>query len=76
MEQADFLTAGQMAKIHGLNKQTLQYYDSISLFSPVLRSPFGYRLYSPLQSTQLQAILFFRNLNIPISTIKKYMNFF
>ena len=28
------LTAAQFAKLHGVNKRTLHYYDSIGLFSP------------------------------------------
>ena len=28
-----YLTAGELAKIHGLNKRTLHYYDEAGIFS-------------------------------------------
>jgi hypothetical protein len=32
------LTTAQFAKLHGVNKRTLHYYDDIGLFSPRPRS--------------------------------------
>ena len=37
------LTTAQFAKLHGVNKRTLHYYDTIGLFSPGTKRENGYR---------------------------------
>lgn len=37
------LTTAQFAKLHGVNKRTLHYYDDIGLFSPRAKGENGYR---------------------------------
>lgn len=39
------LTTAQFAKLHGVNKRTLHYYDDIGLFSPRAKGENGYRFY-------------------------------
>lgn len=68
-----YLTAGELAKIHGLNKRTLHYYDEIGIFSPVYKGENGYRYYSFEQSMELENILALRELNMSIEEIKAYM---
>lgn len=38
------LTTAQFAKLHGVNKRTLHYYDDIGLFSPRAKGENGYPL--------------------------------
>lgn len=73
MENGVFLTVGQMAKIHNINKRTLMYYDEIGLFSPAFKDLKGYRFYLYSQCSSLETILSLRGLDMPIEEIKEYM---
>ncbi len=68
-----FFTAGQFAKLHGLNKRTLHYYDEIGLFSPAHKGNNGYRYYTYHQSVELENILALRELGMSIEEIKTYL---
>ncbi|MDD4510133.1 MAG: MerR family transcriptional regulator [Oscillospiraceae bacterium] len=61
------LTIGQLAKLHGINKRTLHYYDQIGLFSPNFKGENGYRYYTLDQTSDLELILAFRELGMSIS---------
>ena len=51
--------AGEMAKLHGISKQTLIYYDKIELFRPEsCDEETGYRYYSLEQFVDLDVIFF------------------
>ena len=67
-------TAGQFAKMHGINKRTLMYYDDIGLLSPIKRGNNGYRYYSYMQSQTLEILLSLREIDVSIEEIKQYMN--
>lgn len=67
-------TAGQFAKMHGINKRTLMYYDDIGLLSPIKRGHNGYRYYSYMQSQTLEILLSLREIDVSIEEIKQYMN--
>lgn len=68
------LTIGQFAKLHGINKKTLMWYDEIGLFKPALIHPEnGYRYYNYHQSPILETILLLRELDVPISEIQFFM---
>ena len=51
-----YLTTSQFAKIHGVNKRTLHYYDDIGLFSPNKKGDNGYRYYDISQSIDFEYI--------------------
>lgn len=68
-----YLTLGQVADIHQLNKRTLHYYDEIGLFSPAYKGENGYRYYSFEQSMELEHILTLRELGMSIGEIKAYL---
>lgn len=74
MKEEKFFTAGQFARLHNLNKRTLQYYDEIGLFSPRHRDSKGYRYYARSQSAMLELILGFRELGLSIEEIKSKMH--
>lgn len=66
-------TTGQFARLHRLNKRTLQYYDGIGLFSPACRGSNEYRYYTCTQIAELQNILALRELNVPVKEIRQYL---
>ena len=68
------LTIGQFAAMHGINKKTLMWYDSIGLFQPVSNNPEnGYRYYNYQQSSILETILLLRELDVSIQEIQRFM---
>ncbi len=73
-EKQHYFTAGELANIFGISKQTLLYYDRMGLFSPAFVSENGYRHYNMNQYMDLEVILRLRSLNISIALIKQYLN--
>ena len=69
----NYFTTGQFAKMHGLNKRTLQYYADIGLFCPEIVKENNYRYYTHQQSTALEVILILRELGVSLEEIKKYI---
>lgn len=65
-------TTGQFAALHGINKKTLLWYDSIGLFHPDHVGENGYRYYTAAQSLPLCAILTLRDLEVPIAQIRPF----
>lgn len=50
------LTIGQLARIVGVNVQTVRYYERLNLLVPSARRPSGYRLYSHEEERRLRFI--------------------
>lgn len=71
--QTNYFTAGEMAALFAISKQTLLYYDKVNLLSPDYISDNGYRHYSIQQYLDLEIIVNMRALNISISDIKNYL---
>lgn len=73
-EKNKLLTIGQFAKMHGINKKTLMWYDEIGLFKPAVINPEnGYRCYNYHQSPILETILLLRDLDVSIEEIHAFM---
>lgn len=66
-------TVKQVAELSGVSVRTLQYYDEIGVFKPTEISDSGYRLYDDEALNVLQQILFFKELDFPLSDIRKIM---
>ena len=66
------MTTAQFAKLHGLNKRTLHYYDEIGLFSPAFKGENGYRYYDYRQSMEFEYIRMLKDLHMSIEEIKEY----
>ncbi|MBS4960884.1 MAG: MerR family transcriptional regulator [Clostridiales bacterium] len=64
-------TVGQMAKLLGINRRTLHYYDEIGLFSPSHKGENGYRYYTREQMLDLEFILAFREIGMSIEETKE-----
>ena len=70
-ETRAYLTIGQKAKLHYINKKTLLWYDQIGLFSPEYTGENGYRYYTYDQCRQLEHILFLRQLGVGVEDIRR-----
>ena len=64
---------GEFSKLSKTTIKTLRFYDEIGLFHPTGKSEAGYRLYDAKALEALQQILYFRELDIPLNTIKELM---
>lgn len=64
----------EVAKLTGITVRELHYYDEVGLLKPSEITEAGYRLYSREDLEILQQILFFRELDFPLSQIKEIMN--
>ena len=65
------MTIKEMSELTGVSARALRYYDEIGLFHPTGKSEAGYRLYDDEALSVLQQILYFRELDIPLNTIKE-----
>ena len=65
-------TTGQFAKLNGINKRTLHYYDEMGLFSPEFKEENGYRYYTCFQTVQLELIVTLRRIGLSIEEILRY----
>ena len=68
-----YFTAGELANLFGISKQTLLYYDKIDLLSPEFICERGYRQYTLQQYLDLEIIVNLRSFNISIPDIKAYL---
>ena len=67
-------TIKEIANLAGVSKRTLRYYDEIGLLSPADTGENGYRYYDQDSLLQLQQILFFRELDVPLKDIQLFMS--
>lgn len=68
------LSTAEFAKLHGVNKRTLHYYDAIGLFVPRAKGENKYRYYDSSQSMEFEYIRMLKELNMSIEEIKDYVN--
>jgi DNA-binding transcriptional MerR regulator len=66
-------TIRQLSKLAGVTPRTLHHYDAIGLLKPSRVAENGYRYYDERALFQLQQILFYRELELPLEEIKKIM---
>ncbi len=62
-------TISRLARMAGVSVRTLHHYDQIGLLRPSARTAAGYRLYGNQDLLRLQQILFFKELDVPLSEI-------
>lgn len=66
---------GEFAKRYGVTERLLRYYDTIGLLKPDEVDRFsGYRTYSEASGERLKQILFYRELEFPLSTIRMILD--
>lgn len=69
----DYFTPGELAKLTGISKQILLYYDKNNIFSPSFVDDNGYRYYSLSQYFSLEILITMRKLDIPLQDIMFYL---
>lgn len=67
-------TTGEIAKLCGVTVRTVQYYDSRNILVPSQLSEGGRRLYSEEDLKRMKIICFFRELDLPLSTIAQLLS--
>lgn len=68
-----FYSSGEFARLAGVNKRTLHYYNDIGLFCPEIIEENGYHYYSCFQFAQLELILTLRKIGLSIEEIREYV---
>lgn len=63
-------TIQKLAKLAGVSTRTLRYYDEIEILKPARINSSGYRIYGQKEVDRLQQILFFRELDVNLLSIK------
>lgn len=66
-------TVKKLAHAAGVSVRTLHHYDAIGLLSPAGIENNGYRYYGEEELLRLQQIMFFRELEFPLSKIKQIL---
>lgn len=67
-------TIQKLANLAGISTRTLRYYDEIGLLKPAKMNSSGYRIYGGKEVNRLQQIMFYRELGIPLETIKEIIS--
>lgn len=66
-------TIKAVSELTGLSTRTLRYYDEIGLLHPSNYNEAGYRLYSEQDIEQLQHIMIYKNMQLPLDQIKSVL---
>lgn len=66
-------TIKAVSQLTGLSTRTLRYYDEIGLLHPSNYNEAGYRLYSEQDIEQLQQIMIYKNMQLPLEQIKSVL---
>ena len=69
-----FFSISEMAKLSGLTRQTLIYYDNKNIFKPCAIKENGYRMYSSKQLEELDTILIYKEIGMTLEQIQLLMN--
>jgi len=67
-------TVKQVSQMAGISIRTLRYYDEIDLLRPTTVTEAGYRLYDDKALEKLQEIMFFKELEMPLGTIRQLLD--
>ncbi|HPG00527.1 MAG TPA: MerR family transcriptional regulator [Kiritimatiellia bacterium] len=68
------LTISKLARLHGLSRSTLLYYDRIKLLPPSGRMPSGYRFYTAADEKRLKKICGFRQAGLSLADIRNLLS--
>lgn len=66
-------TVGDVARMAGITVRTLHHYDEIGLLTPSGRTDSGYRLYEHADLERLQELLFYRELGLGLTEIRRIL---
>jgi MerR family transcriptional regulator, thiopeptide resistance regulator len=65
---------GQLSSMAGVSVRTLHYYDQIGILNPSRRGHNNYRQYDHDNLLRLQQIMFFREMDLPLSKIRQILD--
>jgi len=68
------MTVHEVSELTGLSVRALHLYDEMGLLPPSKLTDAGYRLYDDSSLERIQYILLFRELEIPLKEIKRYLD--
>jgi len=68
----DYLSIGEFAKISGISRKNLIYYDTIGVFSPEITLENGYRFYYYRQLYTINMICTLKDIGVSLKEIKDY----
>lgn len=68
-------TVKEVSELTGISIRTLRYYDEIDLLKPAKVTEAGYRLYDESSLKKLRQIMFFRELEVPLSDVVDLINY-
>lgn len=69
----DLVKISEMARLHGVSRQTLILYDKNGLLPPAYVSDTGYRYYSVDQIPRLRLICLLKEMGITLAKIKRFL---
>lgn len=64
-------TIKKLSELAGVSRRTLRYYDEIGILKPARINSSGYRIYGEKEIDTLQQILFYRELDFNLDSIKE-----
>src|SRR5699024_7888113 len=67
-------TVSELAKVSGISRRTLRYYDQLGLLQPAEVNKYGYRIYKQKGLDLLRQILFYREMDMRLEDIKKIIH--
>jgi DNA-binding transcriptional MerR regulator len=67
-------SVNKLAQLAGVSVRTLHLYDELGLLKPALRTEARYRLYGEAELLRLQQILFYKELDFPLSEIRDILD--
>lgn len=66
-------TVQKLGSLAGISTRTLRYYDEIGILKPARINSSGYRIYGQNEVDRLQQIMFYRELDVNLETIREWM---
>ena len=66
-----YYSSGEFAKMAGITKKTIRYYDEHNILKPSYVNPKGARYYTDKDFARLQQILLFKYLGFSLDDIKE-----
>lgn len=73
MKNLSFRSIGQVARLLGISRSTLIYYDNKGVLRPSGRSEANYRLYSEKDIEKLKLVMLYRNAGLSLNEIKRLL---
>lgn len=74
MKSEKYLSISEFAKLSGINRKNLIYYNQINLLCPAIVKENGYRYYTYPQLDTVSVIVALKEIGVPLNSIKHYLN--